>query len=103
MIFSQDITTNGNNRRIPFTNREFQGDISTTATEGAQIILEPGLVPYEKQDPNYYCVVQWWASGKKVMFVECEYDPQKGDALTTISAEDQQAQTVAAMQAFINP
>lgn len=31
------------------------------------------------------------------------YDPQKGDSLTTIFAEDQQAQTVAAMQAFINP
>lgn len=74
-IFSQDITTNGNNRQIPFANCGFQGDISTTVTEGAQIILEPGLVSYEKQDPNYYCVVQWWASGEKVMFVECESDP----------------------------
>lgn len=34
-----------------------------------------GLVPYEGQDANYYCVVQWWEGGEKVVFVECEYDP----------------------------
>ena len=37
--------------------------------------LEAGLVPYEGQDANYYCVVQWWEGDKKVVFVECEYDP----------------------------
>ncbi len=37
--------------------------------------LEAGLVPYEGQDANYYCVVQWWEGDEKVVFVECEYDP----------------------------
>lgn len=37
--------------------------------------LEVGLVPYEGQDANYYCVVQWWEGDEKVVFVECEYDP----------------------------
>lgn len=33
---------------------------------------EAGMVPYEGQEADYYCVAQWWENGELIRLVTCE-------------------------------